>query len=318
MTLALTPLLAEERFLLAADTQVIEVNRDGHVTEILKQPGQDGLYDAWRLPDGGIAYAHRGGLMVFDKNQKLVLEHAARSTDKGAEANSCAVLDGGKLFALLDSGACEIRVVNRQGHVVNTTPLPNLQAAALHFRYRAVREVRDENAFWVSQNERMTLLKVEKVTGKILQTLPLSALVKPAKTPHKGYAVVQGQDRSLFATTSTGMELLHLDANGKALSCWTAEELAIKCRYFNGMQGLENDHILVACSDFHLTSVEQGDDVLAELDPTGKVLWQLKRTQIIDQVDGYIEPKSHLEELRICNVHAYDTLRLRDCLSVSR
>ena len=42
------------------------------------------------------------GLMVFDAQKKFVLEHPARATDKGVEANSCAVLDGGSLFALLD------------------------------------------------------------------------------------------------------------------------------------------------------------------------------------------------------------------------
>lgn len=250
----ITPSASDERFLCAADTQVIEINRAGQVTDVWKLPGQDGLYDAWRLPDGGIAYAYCGGLMVFDANKKLVLEHAARVTDKGAEANSCAVLDGGERFALLDSGVCEIRVVDRKGAVVSTTPLPDLKAEPIHFRYRAVREVPGENAFWVAQNGRQTLLKIERVSGKILQTIPLKPLVKPAKTPHKAYAVVQASDGSLLATTSTGLQLLHVTKDGKQLSCWTAEELGLACRYFNGLQLLANGNLIVACSDFHLTS----------------------------------------------------------------
>ena len=86
---------AEERLLLAADNQVVEINRAGQVTDVLKHSGHGGIYDAWRLPEGGIAYAHKGGLAVFDATKRLVLDHRARAGSKGAEANSCAVLDEG-------------------------------------------------------------------------------------------------------------------------------------------------------------------------------------------------------------------------------
>ena len=69
--------VAEERYLLAADTQVLEVDRKGKVTQILKHPGHAGIFDATRLSDGGIAYAHRGGLAVFDSALRLVLSHPA-------------------------------------------------------------------------------------------------------------------------------------------------------------------------------------------------------------------------------------------------
>jgi len=113
--------IAEERYLLAADNQVIEINREGKVTDHLKHPGHGGIYDAWRLPDGGIAYAHKGGLAVFDAAKKLVLEHKAVAGAKGAEANSVAVLEGGKKFALMDSGVNQIRIVDRNGAIVSET-----------------------------------------------------------------------------------------------------------------------------------------------------------------------------------------------------
>ena len=72
------PSLAEERFLLAAENQVIEINRAGRVTSILKHPGHGNIWEAWRLPDGGIFYVHRDGMAVFDKNNRLVMELAAR------------------------------------------------------------------------------------------------------------------------------------------------------------------------------------------------------------------------------------------------
>ena len=110
---------AEERYLLAADNQVIEIDRSGKVTDLLKHPGHGGIYDAARLPDGGIAYAHRGGLAVFDAEKKLVMEHKARAGEKGTEADSVAVLEGGKKFALMDSGVSQIRIVDRTGAVVS-------------------------------------------------------------------------------------------------------------------------------------------------------------------------------------------------------
>jgi hypothetical protein len=37
---------AEEHYLLAADTQVIEINRAGKVLAVWKHPGHGGIYDA--------------------------------------------------------------------------------------------------------------------------------------------------------------------------------------------------------------------------------------------------------------------------------
>ena len=168
---------AEERYLLAADNQVIEIDRTGKVVSVLKHPGHSGIYDAARLPDGGIAYAHRGGLAVFDAAKKLVMEHKAVAGPKGAEANSVAVLEGGKKFALMDSGVNQIRIVDRNGTIVSETPLPDLKEDPLHFRYRMIREVPGANAFWVGQYGRKTVLKVEKGTGRLLQTIPLDPLL---------------------------------------------------------------------------------------------------------------------------------------------
>ncbi len=309
---------AEERFLLAADNQVLEINRAGRVKDVLKHPGHSGIYDAWRLPDGGIAYAHRGGLAVFDAAKKLVLEHAARGGSEGAEANSVAVLDGGARFALMDSGVCRIRIVDRNGTVVGETPLPELPGEPLHFRYRMIREVSGESAFWVGQYGRKTLLKVEKSTGRLLRTIPLEPLLKPSPTVQKAFAMVPSKADSLFVSTSTGCQLLRVDAQGKMLNCWTAAELGLACKYLLGLQSLAHGNVLVACGDYHLQSPNEGRDLLAEIDPQGKVVWRLTRDQLLDQVEGYVEKSTGLEELRITNVHAYDNARLSECLEVKR
>ncbi len=298
---------AEERYLLAADNQVIEIDRTGKVVSVLKHPGHSGIYDAARLPDGGIAYAHRGGLAVFDAAKKLVMEHKAVAGPKGAEANSVAVLEGGKKFALMDSGVNQIRIVDRNGTIVSETPLPDLKEDPLHFRYRMIREVPGANAFWVGQYGRKTVLKVEKGTGRLLQTIPLDPLLKPSPTTKKAFATLQAEDGSLWVATSTGCQLLHVDAEGKKLGCWTIEDLGLQCRYTLGMSRLANGNVLMACGDYHMQKAEEGRDLLAEIDPAGKVVWKLTRDQLVDQIDGFIDKKSGLEELHITNVHVFDS-----------
>jgi hypothetical protein len=309
---------AEERFLLAADNQVIEVNRSCKVTDVLKLPGRGGIYDAWRLPDGGVAVAHRGGLAVFDAAKKLVLEHTSRRGDKGAEANSCAVLDGGERFALLDSGASQIRVVDRSGAVVSETPLPDLEEDPLHFRYRMIRKVRGADAFWVSQYGRKTVLKVEAQTGKVLQSIPLDPLLAPSPTVKKAFAMTQLDDGSLFVSTSTGCQLLHVDADGKKLTCWTTQELGLSCLYLLGMQRLRSGNLLVACGDYHLKNADEGRDLLVEIDANGKVVWRLQREQLAGQIEGTVEKSTGMQEMRITNVHAYDSAHIAECLNVER
>jgi len=298
---------AEERYLLAADNQVIEIDRTGKVVSVLKHPGHSGIYDAARLPDGGIAYAHRGGLAVFDAAKKLVMEHKAVAGPKGAEANSVAVLEGGKKFALMDSGVNQIRIVDRNGTIVSETPLPDLKEDPLHFRYRMIREVPGANAFWVGQYGRKTVLKVEKGTGRLLQTIPLDPLLKPSPTVKKAFATLQAEDGSLWVATSTGCQLLHVDAEGKKLGCWTIEDLGLQCRYTLGMSRLANGNVLMACGDYHMQKAEEGRDLLAEIDPAGKVVWKLTRDQLVDQIDGFIDKKSGLEELHITNVHVFES-----------
>lgn len=301
-----TSLHAEERYLLAADNQVIEIDRSGKVVSVLKHPGHGGIYDAARLPDGGIAYAHRGGLAVFDAAKKLIMEHKAVAAPKGAEANSVAVLDGGKHFALMDSGLNQIRIVDHSGTVVGETPLPDLSGDPLHFRYRMIREVPGENAFWIGQYGRKTVLKVEKGTGRVLQSIPLDPLLKPSPTVKKAFANLQDADGSLWISTSTGCQLLHVDAAGQKLGCWTVEDLGLQCRYLLGMSRLANGNLIIACGDYHLQKPEEGRDVLAEIDKAGKVVWKLTRDQLVDQIEGSIDKKSGLEELRITNVHVFD------------
>lgn len=315
---AAVTLRAEERFLLAADTQVIEVNREGKVTDLLKHPGHSGIYDAWRLPDGGVAYVHRGGLAVFDSAKKLSMEHAATRGEKGFEANSCAVLDGGLRIAFMDSGANMIRTVNRSGALVGEMPVPDLSTDPLHFRYRTVREIPEANAFWVCQYGRKTLLKIESGTGTVLQSIPIEPLLTPTAAVKKAFAITQCSDGTLLVSTSTGCQLLRINTNGDKLACWTSQELGVSCRYLLGMQCLEDGDVLVACGDYHLKTPDESSDLLVRMDPNGKVVWRLNRAKLVDQIEGSVDKSTGIEEMRITNVHAYDSEHLGECLKVRR
>jgi len=313
------PAVAEQRFLLAAENQVIEVNRVGRVTSVLKHPGHRNIWEAWRLPDGGTFYVHRDGLAVFDKNNRLVMEHAAVRNDKDIEAPGGAVLDGGQRFAMLDSEAAEIRVVNRQGTVVSRTPIPDLRPEPVHSRYRMIRQSARGNAFWIVQYARKTLLEVEMGTGKILATVDLAPhLTKTPPAPHLAFATLEPGDGSLYATTATGLQLLRFDAQRHHTGSWTAAGLGLATRYLLGMQRLANGNILLACGDYHMKSTSEGRDQLAEISPDGKVVWKLTRAQLIDQITGFVDPKTGIEELRITNVHAYDSAKIKNALQVKR
>ncbi|MEY5025760.1 MAG: hypothetical protein RLZZ244_1288 [Verrucomicrobiota bacterium] len=308
---------AEERFLLAADNQVVEVNRAGRATDGIGKQGHTGIYEAWRLPDGGVAYAHKGGLAVFDAQKRLVVSHAARAGSKGGEANSCVVLGGGERFALLDSGVGQIRVVDRSGAVVSETPLPGLEEDPLHSRYRTIRAVPGERAYWVAQYGRKTLLKLEEGTGRVMETRGLDALLK-TRSLGPAFGVTVLPDASLWVATSTGRLLVHLGAKGEVVDQWSADQLGLRCRYLLGTQRLSNGNLLVACGDYHLKTVEEGRDLLAELDAAGRVVWRLSRDQLVDQIEGHVELRTGLEEMRITNVHAYDSERIEQVLEAVR
>lgn len=316
---AAMPTLAEERFLLAAENQVIEINRAGRVTGILKHPGHRNIWEAWRLPDGGIFYVHRDGMAVFDNNNRLVMEHAAVRNGKDVEASGGTVLDGGKRFAMLDSEAAEIRVVGRSGAVVSRTPIPDLRPEPVHSRYRMIRQAERGNAFWIVQYARNTLLEVEIGTGKILSKIVLEPhLTKAPPAAHLAFATLEPGDGSLYATTATGLQMLRFDAKRSRTGSWTAAELGLATRYLLGMQRLANGNIVLACGDYHMKSVEEGRDQLAEIRPDGKVAWKITRAQLVDQIEGFVEPKTGIEEMRITNVHAYDSAKMESVLTVKR
>ena len=151
-----------------------------------------------------------------------------------------------------------------------------------------------------------------------MKAIPLETLLKPSPSVQKCFAMMQPGDGSLFVATSSGCQLLHLDADGRRLSCWTSGELGLSCRYLLGMQQLLNGNVLIACGDYHLKSADEGRDLLAEISPEGKVVWRLTRDQLVDQVDGPVEKSTGMEELRITNVHAYDSERLKECLNGKR
>ncbi len=308
----------EEGILLAAGNQLIEVNRDGEVLDIIKFPDQDGIYDAWRLPDGGVVYVHRLGLVLLDAENNILMEHKAVKGREGAEINSVEVLDGGEKFAVMESGINKILIIDRNDKVLNSIALPDLTKEHPHFRYRMIRKVNGEDAFWVAQKRRKTLVKVNYNSGRIHKEIYLDSYLKPSAQKDQCSAVVQAPDGSLYTTTSDGRRIVHIGKDGKLISRWTSEDLGISTRQFEGMQLLENGNIMVTCSDFHLKSADENKDLLAEITPKGKVVWRLSREEIIDQIVGYVQPTAQIEETRITNVHVYDKLKIEDCLNVNR
>ncbi len=316
-TLLLLVLSGDERLLLAAENQIVEIDRAGKVTELWKPNGHRGIWDAWRLPDGGISYVHSGGLVVLDRRRNVVLEHAAARAGELSASPGGAVLENGRRFAILDSVANEIRVLDRKGRVRSRTPLPKLEMDAFAARHRMLRASARGGAFWVAQYQRNAVLEVREKTGEILRSLNLNGHVRPSPL-HRAFATLEPGDGTVYATTATGLELLRFDAAGRKLSSWTASELGLRTRYFLGMQSLPNGNLLLALGDYHLRAVSEATDLLAEIAPGGNVVWKLTREQLENQIDGHMEPKTRLEEMRVANVHLYDASQPNRTLRVRR
>jgi uncharacterized protein YecA (UPF0149 family) len=66
----------------------------------------------------------------------------------------------------------------------------------------------------------------------------------------------------------------------------------------------------MACGDYHMQKADEGRDLLAEVTTDGKVVWKLTREQLVDQIEGSVEKSTGMEEMRITNVHAYESAHL--------
>jgi hypothetical protein len=305
---------AEERILAAAWNQVVEIDRDGRVTQVVKHPGHSGIWDAWRLPDGGIFYTDGLGMAVFDRAGSLVREHSTARSDGGAGT----VRAGGAQFAVVDHGTAEIRVVTRSGAVVSRTPLPASMAGGPATPFRTIRESSRGDAFWLAHYFSNRLIEVERGSGRVLSEIDLGPhLVRSPPGAHHAFAIVQAGD-GVYTTTATGLQLLRLDAPRKPAASRTAGELGLAARYLLGMQLLRNGNIMLACGDYHLKSAAAGRDVLAEVSPEGKVVWKLTRDRIVNQIEGFVDPKTGIEEMRMTSVHVYDTERIFESLEARR
>lgn len=299
---------SEERMLLAAFNQLIEIDRSGQIHKIYETEGHVGIYDAWKCPDGSIFYPHKKGVAWMDESGEIFMEHAAQKTPHGLEINGCCPYENGDSFAFIDSGVPEIRVINRKGDVLSKTPLP-LYGKNAHVRYRTLRKVQDEKAFWVCQLTTQTLLKVEEATGNIVDKKDISKLLPRTKSK-KLFGVTSINPEGYICTTGPGKQLVHLDQHLNVKYAKNQQDLQLNCRYFLGTQKLDNGHLLMACGDYHMKSEAEVSDLLVELDENFKVVWKLERQQIIDQICGYHEKKTGFEEIRITNVHLYNPKNL--------
>lgn len=301
------PSWAEDHFLLAAFNQILEINREGKVLKSHQLPDHFGIYEAWKLPNGHIVFSHRKGLTMIDKENQVVMNHKVK-----LEAVSCDVLAGGKSFALMDNSVPSIKEIDLNGKLIQETPLPNLTQKA-HGRYRSIRKAKDENAYWACQLSSSKLIKVEEKTGKILAELPL----KQYKAIHLFGVTDLGNDGILASIGKGELKyVFHCDRDLNIIKKFNSEELGIDCRYFLGTQKLENGNILLACGDYHLKELEKGKDLLVEITPNNKVVWRLTRDQLVNQIDGFVDKKTSIEEMRITNVHLYNSSMIEKSLAV--
>ena len=63
----------------------------------------------------------------------------------------------------------------------------------------------------------------------------------------------------------------------------------------------------MACNDSHVKAVDEGTDLLAEIDSRGRVVWRHARAALADQIEGDVDSRSSLEEVWGAHVRACDS-----------
>lgn len=302
---------AEERFLLAAFNQILEINRQGSVVKKHHVPNTFGIYEAWKMPDGGLVFAHKKGLMRMNTQGEVVMSYQVNE-----ESVSCDVINGGKSFALMDNSVPSIKEIDANGKLIKETPLPNL-IKNVHGRYRSIRKVKGGNAFWACQLSSSTVIKVAAGSGDVLAKLEL----KSHGAIHL-FGITDLDKGGVLVSIGKGAGkpkfIFHCDRNLNIIEKISNEDVRVQGIYFLGTQKLDNGNILLACGDYHLKDISEGKDLLVEIDDNNKIVWRLTRDQLVNQIDGFVDKRTSIEEMRITNVHYFNSNDLSQSLLVKK
>lgn len=233
--------------------------------------------DCWRLPNGNILFAHRGGAKEVTRDRKVVWEYIA---PEKVECHACQPLPDGNVL-VVECGTSRIIEVNREGKIAKEIKLVTKDTVKLHNQFRGTRKTK-QGHYLVCFKGEGKIVELDG-DGKVLREVPV------AGDPHE---VVPLPNGNLLITCGDGHKVVEVDAAGKVV--WELNENDLPgntLRLMAGCHRLPDGNTIFANYLGHGHLGEQPQ--FFELTPDKKVVWAFEdkgRFKTINQVMALDDP----------------------------
>ena len=214
--------------------------------------------DVWALQDGGVMFAHRGGVRQFDGDGKLVFEWKSKTSKD--EIHTCQPLPGGKVLIAQNGRSRLIEVDRASGEVTKEISVPS-KNDNLHMRYRMCRKLKDGHYLcMISCDHEIRELDETGKTVRVIRDLPGIKMEKP-------HAVVRLANGNTLFSTGAGVSAVEVDAKGKVVWKLSPEDVPeIKMGFMTGLSRLPNGNTVIC---FY-----QGSHHIIEVTADKQLIWK--------------------------------------------
>ncbi|MCB1097042.1 MAG: hypothetical protein KDN22_15825 [Verrucomicrobiae bacterium] len=257
-----------------AKGEVNVVGADGVIKQTFKAQNPN---DVWALPDGGgVLFAWRRGVKLYDKDGKLAFEWT--SPDEKDEIHTCQPLADGNIL-IAQNGPSRLIEVNRDGKIVKEVAVKSTRDD-LHMRFRMCRKLPGGNYLcMISCDNEIREIDPEGKTVRTIKDLPGVEMAKP-------HAVIRLANGNTLFSTGAGCMAVEVDKNDNIVWKLDRTDLpGIEMGFMTGLTRLPNGNTVIC---FY-----QGSHHVIEVTPQKELVWKwrlptqesLVSIQLLDQ-DG--------------------------------
>lgn len=285
----------ERRLLIGYGEGVLELDGQNDIVWHYQQPGIETVYDAWKLPNGNVLFAHRFGVREVNQAKETVWDYKVPPIKGKQEINSCQPLGDGKVL-ILDCGNQKLLELDRQQNVTLSIDLPD-GGKNVHNRYMQARKT-PQGTYLISYRDNKVILELD-AKGKEVWRYDL----KPQDRPFTAIRLANG--RTLIPCI-TSYQIIEVDPEGKIT--WELDkrdDLGFELLYPVGVQVRNNGNLVVINSDYHHRKGMDNDVQAFEITRDKRVLWTLMKTDL--EEDGKVPvvergtkmPSHHLLSIQV-------------------
>ena len=237
-----------------AKGEVCVVNDQGEIKRTYKAKDPN---DVWGMPDGGVLFAHRGGVRHYDRDGRLVFEW--KSEESKDEIHTCQPLPDGKIL-IAQNGRSRLIEVDRSGEITKEISVPSKQDN-LHMRYRMCRKLTDGHYLcMISCDNEIRELDSDGKVIRVIKDLPGIKMEKP-------HAVVRLPNGNTLFSTGAGVTAVEVDKDDKVVWKLTSKDVPeIEMGFMTGLSRLPNGNTVIC---FY-----QGSHHIIEVTPKKKLVWK--------------------------------------------